>query len=284
MEYEDCDILVGSTDLMPVDLLMASGIDAGQFFWPELDLALLILPKISLEEMSGVQLMNRKDVKYIIKASMIPSILKRLAEGYHIQEIDNKRLAEYKTIYLDTKELEFYHTHMNGKLNHMKMRIRSYVESNLSFLEIKSKSNKGRTRKARIVFDADEGFKKGSAADFISQASGFIAGDLLPVLENDFKRMTLVNNNKSERITIDLNISFKNCLSENSGSISDLAIIEIKQDRFSESLMHKYLSDLRIKKSGISKYCLGIAMTSDYIKKNLYKRKMRYINKIISSK
>jgi hypothetical protein len=284
MEYADCDILVGSTDLLTADLLMASGNDTRRYLWLELDLALLDLPKISLDEMSGVKLMNRKDVKYIINASMISLIIRRLKNDYHIQEIGNKRVADYNTIYLDTRDLEFYNTHMNGKLNHLKMRIRSYVESNLSFLEIKRKSNKGRTRKARIIFNVNEGLKKGRAADFINETSGFIAGDLLPVLENNFKRLTLVNNNKTERITIDFNISFKNCLNEKYDSISDLAIIEIKQDRFSESLMHKYLSDLRIKKSGISKYCLGIAMTSDQVKKNLYKRKMRYITKTISSK
>ena len=283
MEYAECDILVGSTDLLTTDWLVESGKNTRQYFWPELDFALLDLPKISLEEMSGVKLMNRKDVKYIIKAGMIPLIIKSLKDDYHIQEIEGKRVADYHTIYLDTNDLEFYHTHMNGKLNHLKMRIRSYVESNLSFLEIKSKSNKGRTRKARIVFNADEGLKKGRAADFINGASGFIAGDLLPVLENNFKRMTFVNNSHSERITMDFNISFTNYLNKQSDSISDLAIIEIKQDRFSESLMSKCLTEMRIKKSGISKYCLGMALTSDHVKKNLYKRKIRYIHKIISS-
>ncbi len=282
MKCKTHDLLFGKTDYPPDKLLIKELIGNTLHGWSDLKQAILRLPAISLGEMSNVKLMNRTDVKYLVNAKRIPVLINKLTADYHIQEIEGRRVANYGTIYLDTKELLFYHMHMNGKLNHIKWRIRSYIESNLSFLEIKKKSNTGRTRKNRIVYDLSESFQEGKFRDFIRDTSGIEADNLQPVLENNFNRITLVNNHKTDRLTIDFNISFRNCFNGKSVPLANLAIIEIKQDRLSESAIRKYIDEMRIRKSGVSKYCLGIALTAENIKRNLYKRKIRYINKIAS--
>ncbi len=280
MEYATLGILECATKIAQADLSINGSVKNSLHEWSELNKAITLFPMISLEEMTCVKLMNRIDIKYLVRASTIPVLIKKVTGDYCIQEINNRRVADYGTTYLDTRELNFYHSHMNGKLNHIKWRIRSYLESNLNFLEIKKKTNSGRTQKSRIVYDPSLGLNIGTTQKFIMESSGYEAVNLYPVLENNFNRITLINNDKTERLTIDFNILFKNGINGKSAFMQDLAIIEIKQDRSSTSAIRKYIDEMRIKKSGISKYCLGLAITTENLKSNLYKRKIRYINKI----
>jgi hypothetical protein len=237
------------------------------------------LPVISLEEMSDVKLMNRKDTKYLVNSAELPELIAMAKGNYLVQEIDNCRIASYGTLYLDTAGLCFYHAHMNGKLNHMKWRVRSYFDSQISFLEIKKKSNTGRTRKNRILIDPSKPQEQW-IADFVRAESNLAIEQLSPILQNNFNRVTLVDQSRSERLTIDFNITFKNYLNGESVKLQNLGIIEIKHDRCCDSFMRRKIAEMRIKKAGVSKYCLGIALSDDQIKRNAYKRKIRFINKI----
>jgi hypothetical protein len=247
----------------------------------KLQQSIALLPPVTLKEMDKVRLMNRIDLKYLVADEAIPSIIKKLSEDYHIQEIDGNRMAEYETEYLDTSDLTFFLTHINGKLNRFKWRIRKYVDSNLSFLEIKIKSNKGRTDKKRILLSPFNGLNDRVVAEFIDQNSDIEAKKLYPVLQNKFSRLTLVNAGKTERLTIDLNISFQNCLNGKSFTVDNLAIIELKQDKTLNSSAAGLFDQMRIRKIGLSKYCLGMVLTSDQVKGNLYKQKIRQISKIL---
>jgi hypothetical protein len=235
---------------------------------------------ISLEEMNDIRLMNRTDKKFVVNALELQQLISLLMPDYKVQEIGKKRISSYGTIYLDTPDLWMYHTHMNGKLNRFKWRIRSYEDSNLSFLEIKRKTNKGRTRKSRIEFNPFYRLEDGVAADFIFSESGMESRLLQPVLQNHFHRITFVNRQKTERVTVDFDINFRNCLNEYTSSANNLAIVEIKQDQSCGSAIGRYLEDRRVKPSGISKYCLGLAMTTENLKRNSYKQKIRSIHKI----
>ncbi len=248
--------------------------------WQEMDRAVLALSPISLAGMEEVKLMNRTDVKYIVPQSVLPELISHVANDYFIQEIEGRRVADYGTLYLDTDRLFLFRSHVNGKLNRCKWRIRSYLESGLTFLEVKQKTNTGRTLKKRIVYDITNQQSVDIAEDFIRDHSTIDPGTLQPWLQNRFSRMTLVNFQKTERLTIDFNVSFRNCLTGKTVPIPNLAIIELKRDRFSESVAGKTLSERRITRFGISKYCLGMALTNENVKGNLYKAKIRYIHKI----
>ena len=92
---------------------------------------------ISLSEMESVKLMNRIDTKYAVPIAILPSILEMAKEEYYAQEIDGKRIATYDTMYYDTEDMDMYIRHHDRQLVRQKIRVRQYVDSNLTFLEIK---------------------------------------------------------------------------------------------------------------------------------------------------
>ena len=97
---------------------------------------------ITLKEMDSVALLDRVDTKYLFKVDLLPDILKKIMTEYYVLDIKNVRMSNYETIYYDTEDLSFYNQHHNGKLNRYKIRERCYMDSNLSFFEIKYKNNK----------------------------------------------------------------------------------------------------------------------------------------------
>ena len=128
--------------------------------------------KITLEEMNAVSLMKRTDTKYIVNVNFLAPILEDLQKEYQVLEIDNRRIMNYSSVYFDTPEFKFYFDHHNGKVNRTKIRQRKYVDSELTFLEIKQKNGKGETNKSRIKipdFELDLSIK---SKEFISEVTG----------------------------------------------------------------------------------------------------------------
>ena len=246
---------------------------------------------ISLDEMENVKLMNRIDTKYAVSLSMLPAILKASKADYYAQEIDGKRIATYDTMYYDTDTLDMYVRHHDRQLVRQKIRVRQYVESHLTFLEIKRKNNKGRTKKKRIAvpgFDIQAGTfgesKKElwSVEDFIAAKSRYQWSELSPHLSTKFHRITLVNKAKTERLTIDMNLVWDNVITGESKTYDNLVIIELKRDGTAPSRMTDIMLDLRIHPLKISKYCIGTALTTPDIKKNRFKSKIRKIEKMLA--
>ena len=242
--------------------------------------------------MEDVKLMNRIDTKYAVSLSMLPAILEAAQEDYFAQEIDGQRIATYDTLYYDTESLDMYVRHHDRQLVRQKIRVRQYVESHLTFLEIKRKNNKGRTKKKRIAvpgFDiqADTiGHSKKadwSVEDFIAAKSRYSWSQITPHLSTRFQRITLVNKAKTERLTIDMNLVWENVISQESKTFADLVIIELKRDGNVPSPMTDIMLNLRIKPLKISKYCIGTALTTPNIKKNRFKKKIRTIEKLLAN-
>ena len=107
--------------------------------------ALSAFSSISLEEMSTIRLMNRTDTKYIVSLSALMDVLQRASNCYRVQEVQGERNIVYHTTYLDTPDYAMYLAHQNGRVIREKIRVRTYVSSGLTFLEVKNKNNKGRT-------------------------------------------------------------------------------------------------------------------------------------------
>lgn len=236
---------------------------------------------ISLAEMSGLRLMNRVDTKYSILLSLLPELLKRLKTDYYVQEINGLQISSYRTMYLDTIDRAMYLEHHNGRRVYEKIRVRSYVDSQTSFLEVKDKNNKGRTKKKRIELPEMKAYKQQEAELFLEMNAKYPPDMLLPRLENSFHRITLVSKTEAERVTIDMNLAFRNPSDGIESQLDDLAVIEIKQTRYMPSSAKGVLSDMHIRPIGFSKYCLGTILTVPDVKRNRFKVKMIQLNKII---
>ena len=241
---------------------------------------------IDLSEMSTIRLMNRIDTKYMTNRHFIPDLLEKAIANYRVQVIENKPISLYRTLYYDTADVEMYIAHHNRKLQRQKVRTRTYMSSSskLSFLEIKNKTNQGRTKKKRIEISPDDFFDfktNQNAVDFLHSHSTYNTSVLQPQVANSFERITLVNDAKTERLTIDYNFYFENKTTGKNIAVPDLAIIELKQDGLCHSLFKDFLLEARISPVSISKYCLGTILTNENVKSNRFKRKLFFIDKII---
>lgn len=245
---------------------------------------------ITLAEMGSVKLMNRIDTKYVVPTCQLPAILDAAKEDYFVQEIDNKRVATYDTLYYDTPALDMYVRHHNRKLVRQKIRVRNYLDTQQTFLEIKRKNNKGRTKKKRIVvpgFDIQSETIGNSKKDtwtveqFIAQKSDYQWAELIPHLRTKFHRITLVNKAKTERLTIDFDLSWENVITHKNNEYDGLAIVELKQDGHIHSQMTNIMLNLRIHPMKISKYCIGTVLTTPHLKMNRFNIKLRRIDKLL---
>ena len=168
-----------------------------------------VMEPISLKEMDSIKLMNRIDKKYMINISRLPLLLQMAANDYYVQFTDGQRRFVYRSCYYDTPDADFYRIHQSGRLRRQKIRVREYVSSHLTFLEIKNKSNKGRTSKKRIEVPNTEVLDQETARAYIDANAEFGSSQIAKRLQNSFYRITLVNKKKTERLTIDIKINFE---------------------------------------------------------------------------
>lgn len=234
---------------------------------------------IFLDEMAGVELMNRIDTKFVLGRSLFNQVLPELAQGYKTLEVNNTRMSAYSTQYFDTAKYRFYLDHHNGSGNRYKVRIRKYVESGIYFLEVKNKF-KGRTNKKRIrVNDFEQELSIGSN-QYIEAVIGQEMA-LEPKLLNLFDRITLVNKTEKERLTIDLNLGYKTSKVED--VFDHLVVAELKQERINrKSLFYQLMKKNGIRRNGFSKYCVGAVTVDSDLKYNNFKRHLRLIEKLKS--
>ena len=232
---------------------------------------------ISLKEMDTVALMNRTDTKYLLSFEQLTEVLEEVSGHYRILDIKGVRRNHYQSEYYDTPDFYFYKRHHSGKKNRLKIRKRRYVESDISFLEVKFKSNKGRTEKDRMKLAELNLELSPENIQYIHDTSHF-EDQLEPKLMNTFERITLVDQALPERITIDCYLSFE--MGENKLQIPDLVIIEAKQERQNRhSIFLSALKKRLIRPESMSKYCLGVALMTDQ-KSNMFKEKIRRIKKL----
>ena len=242
---------------------------------------------ISLSEMGGIKLMNRTDTKFVTTIDKLMQLLSMAGSEYRVQEIDGKRNMSYATTYYDSKDFAFYNAHHDGHTGRQKVRVRSYVDSRMSFLEVKTKDNHGKTHKSRIAIDGVETQSVSNSALQGQAPLGFLRENLHldPLLleqkiENNFHRITLVNKAKTERLTIDTDLEFLNLTTGMKCSLPHLAIIELKRDGLQPSPILGMLRQLRIQPSGFSKYCIGEALTAPSLRINRMKPRLHKLLKL----
>jgi len=250
---------------------------------------------ICLDEMSGIKLMNRTDTKFVTTVDRLKLLLMRARDDYRAQEVDGKRIASYYTAYFDTPDNNMYVVHQNGHVGRQKLRIRSYMDSGLNFLEVKTKNNHGRTKKKRVDMVGFDPMHPDHGIRFMRQDDQYRLYDeflrkhlrydptiLSEQLENHFNRITLVNRAKTERVTIDSGLCFHNMVTGKDVDLTGLVIIELKRDGLQPSPILGMLRELRIKPCGFSKYCMGSALTNPALKRNNFKERLRMVDRMLS--
>ena len=247
----------------------------------EISSLLQSMHRITLEEMSDIRLMNRLDTKYVASKAQLLQLLQRVQDKYYVQETLENRIIPYCTTYYDTDDHVMYTMHHNKRARRMKVRVRTYVASNLTFLEVKNKNNHGRTKKKRIEVPSQDDFRNTEGAnELVMRKTGLKLDSLNAVVRNRFDRVTLVNMGKTERLTIDFNITFHNLETLVDHGTDQLVIIELKRDGNVFSPVTDILRDIHVHPTGFSKCCIGMALTDVSLKRNNFKPKLRKLQKI----
>lgn len=240
-----------------------------------LDETLNKLQPIQLSQMDEVKLMRRTETKFVLDSERLPEIINSLADTYRVLEIDGVKRNPYNTRYFDTPDLKFYHQHHNGKLNRQKVRIRTYVNTDLSFIEIKSKNNRGKTIKKRAKLDNASGELTKSTMKFIAKHVDVDTNELKFSIWNAYSRITLVDLKSKERVTIDLDLNFDD--HKKKAQVGEIIIAEVKQEKYNvNSPFIQKMRELHIRPMSMSKYCIGSVLLKDWIKSNAFKGGLKY--------
>jgi len=233
---------------------------------------------ITLRDMDGVKLMSRTDTKFAFQANKLPSLLKKVIPFYRVLVIDGKLIHDYKSLYYDTDNRKFYIDHHNQRVNRNKIRFREYVGSGLTFLEIKRKNNKGRTIKKRMKVDKINNQLSKKEQEYVEK----IIGKTMNVDAKqwiNFSRITLVHKTQKERLTMDVNLTFENA--NKKGDMKYIVIAEVKQERMSRaSDFIRFAKEMNILPIRISKYCMSTLQLNPSLKRNRFKEKVLFINKL----
>ena len=233
---------------------------------------------ISLAEMDRVRLLDRMDTKFVFNYNQLPVILGSLQEYYKILDVNGVKESRYETLYFDTEDFKLYNDHHNGRTNRYKVRYRKYVDSDLVFFEVKFKNNKGRTLKSRVKRKIMHDVIEGKSTNLLNEKTPFSSEGLQSKLWVNYSRVTLVNKVSTERLTLDLDLLFKN--GEQMQRYDHLVIAEVKQEKIGASPFIDVMKMHHVREGSISKYCFAVIALMADIKKNNFKSYLLTLNKL----
>lgn len=212
----------------------------------------------SNELLASRSLQRRTDTKFAIHRDGVAPLLETLKSTFAIVTSSGARAADYQTQYYDTDNLDFFREHLRGRRPRVKVRLRNYLDRDLSYVEVKRKTPSSVTIKAREARDVD-------ALQMGARDRAFIGrhlvtkGALRPSIRTDFRRVTLVGMKHNERLTIDLGLDFIS--GDRREHVDPLAVVELKQPRFrARSPGYLALRARRARPVSFSKYCAGVAL------------------------
>ena len=142
---------------------------------------------------------------------------------------------------------------MRGRRPRRKVRVRTYQDRNLTYLEVKEKRSNENTNKSRVLLTPSGEFPSTS---FVREAlfeRGF--GELQPSMKISFTRTTLIGIDYDERITIDTNLVFED--GKRLASLPNLVIFELKQPKYASNTPTMSTLNKRSERLQVSKYITG---------------------------
>ena len=188
----------------------------------------------TLEDLnSAASLLARVDRKYLVASSAAQNVVDALTGRALVLDIDGRRSFSYASTYFDTPGLDSYLQAARKRRHRFKIRTRSYLDSGLTFLEVKTRGPRGATIKQRLDYraaDADRLTEEG--IDFVVECLAPLTGSaqearrtaqsLRPVMATTYRRTTLHLPDDDARATIDTDLAWT-ALAPRSGASSGLS-------------------------------------------------------------
>jgi len=243
--------------------------------------ALAKLEPVSLEQMDGAALLDRRDTKFVLDEAQAAKALLSVGPWYRVLEVNGTRIQGYRTLYFDSPDLALYHAHHRRQPGRYKVRSRLYLETGTAFLEVKRKVRANRTVKSRTLTREMVTVISAGERAFVARETEGAGSELAPELVNDFQRVTLVNYENTERVTLDMGLRV-GCRGSNA-ELPGVVIAEVKESGAGrDSVFLRQMRAMNIHPSSFSKYCIGIALLRDDVKHNEFKPELRRIQSILT--
>lgn len=231
---------------------------------PGISAGLRHLPAVGLEELNtAAALQTRVDRKYVIPLLQAKQLLASLDAGIRVLEMDGLRTFEYDSVYFDTPQLDSYLLAAGGRRRRFKIRTRTYLDSAVSFLEVKTEGAREATVKERIPYglaDRSRITAEGLAYvnDTLASTVGTVpAGPLGPVLETRYRRTTLFLPGSGSRATLDEAVTWRRP-GRSAWLLEGAMVLETKSGSAAGPL-DRHLWANGIRPSRISKFATGMA-------------------------
>ena len=180
------------------------------------------LASTSLAELnSAAGLLTRVDRKYLVPLERAQELVGDLTSEARVLDIDGRRRFSYASTYFDTPGLEAFMLAARKRRRRFKVRTRTYLDSGLCFLEVKTRGARGTTVKRRMGYHADDASRlTGPGRAFVaaclagagvtgSAAAREVAAALRPVLTTTYERTTLHLPRAEARATIDTALTWR---------------------------------------------------------------------------
>ena len=244
---------------------------------------------VSLDETNRLaKMLSRVDNKYVVNYEQFGTLLNSLRDRYAVLEIEGRHEFQYASCYYDDN-FGCYFEHHQARRQRFKVRTREYVNSGLMFFEVKLKGMRGMTNKHRTKCDtlimpriAGEHLEMLNDL-YSSHYSKEMPFKLRPALIVDYSRCTLVALTGGERVTIDFDLRFE---LPNSGDTPvrighNFIIVETKSAD-GRGYADSSLKQLGVRKANkCSKYCIGVNLTGEVTKNNLFLNTIRHVRRNI---
>lgn len=235
------------------------------------------LPMISLDGLNALAgLQTRIDRKYVLTVEQAERALSGVGARLAALDIAGSRSFQYNSLYFDTPELTSYRAAATRRRRRFKVRVRHYVDSGFSALEVKTRSGRGETVKTRLECEPEcsEAFTP-DALRFIDSAvqTDGLAQQLHSAMWTAYRRSTMVDLDDRSRITID------RCLQASPAGgcfrlLTDRVIVETKSTDRMTPLDRALWAD-HIRPVAISKYAIAMAVHDPSLRANRWTRVIR---------
>ncbi|MGY3519125.1 polyphosphate polymerase domain-containing protein [Micromonospora sp. PTRAS2] len=222
------------------------------------------LAPIDLAELTGrAALQTRFDRKYLLPTAEVPGLLAGLDPGTQVLEIDGRRSFRYESVYFDTPDLVSYRLTAHRRRRRFKIRTRTYVDSGLCWLEVKTEGTRGGTVKHRLPYHPGDSGTLSPGRTFVDGilatlgTGGGTGLALASTLTTRYLRSTLFLPTTASRATIDLGL----CWEGGHGArleLPGLAIVETKTGS-TASHVDRLLWSHGHRPVAVSKYATGLA-------------------------
>ena len=185
----------------------------------------------TLEDLnSAASLLTRVDRKYLVASSAAQNVVDALTGRALVLDIDGRRSFSYASTYFDTPGLDSYLQAARKRRHRFKIRTRSYLDSGLTLLEVKTRGPRGATIKQRLDYRAAEADRlTEEGIDFVVECLAPLTGSaqearrtaqsLRPVMATTYRRTTLHLPDDDARATIDTDLAWT-ALAPRSGASS----------------------------------------------------------------